>query len=164
VELGGEGRGFLPLGSLVLAARLQASTIVAGDPARVPFSKRYFLGGSFYLRGWSRYEVSPLDEEGRPIGGLSVMDFSGEVRVPVSRPASMIVVGFVDGGNVWNGGWTLKPADFRWDAGVGVRYLTPVGAIRVDVARQLTPIPNLFVNGAPSTRTWRLHFNLGHTF
>ena len=37
-------------------------------------------------------------------------------------------------------------------------------AIRVDLARQLTPIPNLFINGAPSTRTWRLHFNLGHTF
>ena len=164
VELGGEGRGFLPLGSMVLAARLQASTIVSGQPALVPFSKRYFLGGSFHLRGWSRYEVSPLDEEGRPIGGRSVLDFSGELRMPVPRPASMILVGFVDGGNVWAGGWTLKPDDLLWAAGVGVRYLTPVGAIRVDVARQLTPIPNLFINGAPSTRTWRLHFNLGHTF
>ena len=80
------------------------------------------------------------------------------------RPASTILVAFLDGGNVWNGGWTIKPGDLRWAAGVGVRYLTPIGAIRVDVARQLTPIPNLFINGAPSTRTWRLHFNLGHTF
>ena len=164
VELGGEARGFLPLGSMVLAGRLQASTIVAGDPALVPFSKRYFLGGSFHLRGWSRYEVSPLDEAGRPVGGHSVLDFSGEIRVPVPRLASAVLVGFVDGGNVWNGGWTLKPGELRWDAGVGLRYLTPIGAIRVDVARQLTPIPNLLINGEPSTRRWRLHFNLGHTF
>ena len=76
----------------------------------------------------------------------------------------MMLVAFLDGGNVWRGGVTLMPGDLRWAAGVGLRYLTPVGAIRMDFARQLAPIPNLFINGAPSTRTWRLHFNLGHTF
>jgi len=164
VEFGGEGRGFLPLGRAVLATRLQASTIVSRQPELVPFSKRYFLGGSVHLRGWNRYEVSPLDDEGRPIGGRSLLDFSSELRVPVARPASMMLVAFLDGGNVWRGGVTLMPGDLRWAAGAGLRYLTPVGAIRMDFARQLTPIPNLFINGAPSTRTWRIHFNLGHTF
>ena len=163
-EFGGEGRGFLPLGPAVLAVRLEASTIVSRQPELVPFSKRYFLGGSVHLRGWSRYEVSPLDAQGRPIGGRSLLDFSTELRVPIRRPASLGLVGFLDGGNVWRGGVTIMPGDLRWAAGVGLRYLTPVGAVRVDLARQLTPIPNLFINGAPSTRTWRLHFNLGHTF
>lgn len=164
VELGGEGRGFMPIGPVVLAARLEASTIVSKEPMLVPFSKRYFLGGSAHLRGWSRFEVSPLDPEGRPVGGRSVLGFAGELRVPVPRPASLALVGFVDGGNVWANGLTFKPDDLRWAAGIGVRYMTPVGAIRIDLARQLTPIPNLFINGEPSTRRWRLHFNLGHTF
>jgi outer membrane protein assembly complex protein YaeT len=164
VEFGGEGRGFLPVGPAVLAMRLQATTIVSRQPELVPFSKRYFLGGSVHLRGWSRYEVSPLDDEGRPIGGRSLLDFSAELRAPIPRPAAMSLVGFLDGGNVWRGGVTIMPGDLRWAAGVGLRYLTPVGAIRVDLARQLTPIPNLFINGAPSTKTWRIHFNLGHTF
>ena len=163
-EIGGETRAFFPVRSIVLGARLQANTIVARDPARVPFSKRYFLGGSSHLRGWSRFEVSPLDEEGRPVGGRSVIDFSAEARIPLPRPASMGVVGFIDGGNVWSEGWAFRPGDLRWAAGVGLRYLTPVGPLRVDLARQLTPIPNLFVNGAPSTKRWRLHFNLGHSF
>ena len=162
-EFGGEGRGFLPVGPAVLATRLEASTIVSRQPELVPFSKRYFLGGSVHLRGWSRYEVSPLDAEGRPIGGRSLLDFSTELRLPVRQP-SLSVVGFLDGGNVWRGGVTFMPGDLRWAAGVGLRYLTPVGAVRVDLARQLTPISNLVINGVPSRRTWRLHFNLGHTF
>ncbi|HXT68363.1 MAG TPA: BamA/TamA family outer membrane protein [Vicinamibacterales bacterium] len=164
IEIGGEGRGFLPLGPMVFGVRAQAGTIASRNVSLVPFSKRYFLGGSAHLRGWSRFEVSPLDDEGRPIGGRTVLDLSAELRVPLPRPASLGLVGFVDGGNVWAGGFEIKPRDLRWAAGIGLRYLTPVGAIRIDLARQLTPIPNLLINGAPSTKRWRLHFNLGHTF
>jgi outer membrane protein assembly factor BamA len=163
-EFGGEARAFVPAGRVVLAARLQASTIVARDPMRVPFSKRYFLGGSSHLRGWSRFEVSPLDEEGRPVGGRSVLDFSAEARIPLPKPQALSLVTFIDGGNVWSGGREFQPGDLRWAAGLGLRYLTPVGPLRIDLARQLTPIPNLFINGAPSTKRWRLHFNLGHSF
>ena len=42
----------------------------------------------------------------------------------------MMLVAFLDGGNVWRGGVTLMPGDLRWAAGAGLRYLTPVGAIR----------------------------------
>ena len=79
-EVSGEARGFLPFGRVVLGARLHASTIAAGDPTRVPFSKRYFLGGSSHLRGWSRFEVSPLSGSGLPIGGDSMLAFSEEIR------------------------------------------------------------------------------------
>ena len=52
----------------------------------------------------------------------------------------------------------------RYDAGVGLRYLTPIGPVRVDFARQLTPIPNLLVDGVPETKHWRIHFSLGQAF
>jgi outer membrane protein assembly complex protein YaeT len=163
-EIGGEVRGFVPVGRIVLAGRLRASAITTSDPTLVPFSKRYFLGGSSSIRGWSRFEISPLDAEGRPIGGFSMLDFSGEVRVPLPRPRSLGLVGFVDGGNVWSEGWSIQGSDLVWAAGVGVRYLTPIGALRVDFATQLTPIERLVINGEPSTRRWRIHFNIGHSF
>ena len=50
------------------------------DPGNVPFSKKYFLGGATSIRGWGRYEVSPLSESGLPIGGNSMLAFSAEVR------------------------------------------------------------------------------------
>jgi len=67
---------------VVLASRLQFGTIwpVGGDQANVPFSKKYFLGGAASLRGWGRYEVSPLSGSGLPIGGDSLVSFSEELR------------------------------------------------------------------------------------
>jgi outer membrane protein insertion porin family len=86
------------------------------------------------------------------------------VRFPLPRPAALGGVVFVDAGNVWSGGRTIKPRDLRWASGIGLRYLTPIGALRVDLAYQLTPIEGLIINGEPSVRRWRIHFNLGHTF
>ena len=48
--------------------------------------------------------------------------------------------------------------------GPGLRYLTPIGPVRVDFARQLNPIPGLLVDGVPETRHWRIHFSLGQAF
>jgi len=164
VEVGGEVRGFAPVGPAVLAARVRAGTIASADPLSIPFSKRYFLGGSSNLRGWSRFEVSPMDADGRPIGGRSVLDLSMEARIPlpVSRPIGIVV--FADAGNVWADDWTFEPGDLRWAAGAGLRYLTPIGPLRLDAAWQLTPIAGLVVNGKPATRMWRVHFNIGHSF
>jgi outer membrane protein insertion porin family len=161
-EVGGELRGFLPLGSVVLAGRVRAATIAAADPATIPFSKRYFLGGSTSVRGWGRFQISPLNADGLPIGGRSVLDMSLEARVPVTRSIGAVV--FADAGNVWRDQWTLDTGDLRWAAGAGLRYLTPVGAIRLDAAWQLTPIAGLIGNGEPLTRRWRVHFSIGQAF
>ena len=50
------------------------------------------------------------------------------------------------------------------DAGLGIRYTTPVGPLRFDFGYQLNPIEGLLVNGAPQTRQWRLHFSIGQAF
>jgi outer membrane protein assembly complex protein YaeT len=161
-EVGGEVRGFVPIGPIVAAARARASTLVAKDPLTVPFAKRYFLGGSASLRGWGRFQVSPLNPDGLPIGGRSVLEFSTELRIPVRGPISAVL--FVDGGNVWAGPSIGDLNDLRWDVGAGLRYRTPVGPLRVDFGRQLTPIDGLVVNGTLATRQWRLHFNIGQSF
>jgi outer membrane protein assembly factor BamA len=160
-----DGRHYLPLSNrLVLASHLQMANIAApaGDPAAVPFSKRFFLGGATSIRGWGRYEVSPLSDSGLPIGGDSLLLFSSELRSRIH--GNFGGVAFVDLGNVWAGSWAINPGDLRYAIGAGLRYQTPVGPVRFDYGYQLNPIPGLVVNGTPQTRRWRLHFSIGQAF
>ena len=164
-ELTGEGRVYQSVGNgLILAAKVRGGSIDAqGDPqVRVPFFKRYFLGGATNLRGWGRYEVAPLSGFGLPIGGHTFMTFSTEARFPIWGDLGGVL--FLDGGNVWNDAWDFNLGDLRYDVGPGLRYLTPIGPIRLDVGYQLNPIPNLLVNGEPQARRFRFHFSIGQAF
>ena len=87
---------------------------------------------------------------------------SAELRAPIWRDFS--AVAFADAGNVWTDAWTVKVSDLRYDIGPGLRYHTPVGALRVDVGFQLNPIPGLIVNGEPEPRHFRVHFSIGQSF
>jgi outer membrane protein assembly complex protein YaeT len=153
---------------VVFANRLQAGSIdgigrsLAADTRRVPFSRRYFLGGSPSLRGWGRLQVSPLSGSGLPIGGLSMLEWNSELRVAATR--SLSLVAFVDAGNVWARSWQIEPGDLRVAAGPGLRYRTPIGPVRADFGYQLTPIEGLLVDGEPEKRRWRVHFSIGQAF
>ncbi len=149
---------------VVMAARVQAGSIApdGGAPDRVPFAKRYFLGGSTSLRGWGRYEVSPLSGSGLPLGGFSMFQASVEARIRLFGQLGAVV--FLDGGNVWDDEWRLRLNDLRYSAGPGLRYLSPVGPIRIDLGYQLNPIPGLLVDGEPEGRRWRVHFSIGQAF
>jgi len=158
-------RRYQPIGQrLVVAARLQAGTIdpAGGDQRNIPFSKLYFLGGAESLRGWGRYEVSPLSESGYAIGGDSVLEFSAELRAALRGRIGAVL--FLDAGNVWADAWDVRPGDLRYAIGPGFRYQTPIGPLRFDVGYQLNPIAGLLVDGAPQTRRWRLHFSIGQAF
>ena len=161
----GEARHYLSLARrLVLANRISAGTIDArGDlDLNVPFYKRYFLGGASSIRGWGRFEVSPLSGFGLPIGGHTSLDGSSEVRMPVRGKIG--AVAFLDYGNVWMNTWDFNLGDLRYAVGPGLRYLTPIGPLRFDLGWQLTPIDNLRVNGDPERRHWRVHFSIGQAF
>jgi outer membrane protein assembly complex protein YaeT len=168
-----EGRYYRTLaGRAVLASRLQIGGLDglgrARDPlderrlTHVPFAKRFFLGGSTSVRGWGRFEVSPLSGSGLPIGGRSMFEASTELRVPVWGNLSM--VGFVDAGNVWDEAWQYELGDLRYAVGPGIRYQTPIGPVRADFGYQLTPIEGLLVEGEPEPRQWRIHFSIGQAF
>ncbi len=159
-----DGRHYLSFSdTLVLASRLQAGNIrpVGNEPRNVPFSKKYFLGGATSLRGWGRYEVSPL-ASGLPIGGNSMIAFSEELRATLRGNFGGVL--FLDAGNVWADSFGFNLGDLRYAVGPGLRYQTPVGPIRFDFGYQLNPTPNLFVNGSPQKRRFRLHFSIGQAF
>jgi len=149
---------------IVAAGQARIGSIDAlGDPeTKVPFFKRYFLGGATNLRGWGRYEVSPLSGQGLPIGGHSFLNFSTEVRASLWRSLGAVI--FLDGGNVWANRWSFDVNDMRYDVGPGLRYQTPIGPLRADLGYQLNPIPGLVVNGQPEARRFRFHFSIGQAF
>jgi outer membrane protein assembly complex protein YaeT len=164
LEATAEARHFQPVGrSLVIANRVRVGAIGSAGPLalNVPFFKRYFIGGTTSLRGWGRFEVAPLSGSGLPLGGHRMLEMSSELRLTGFK--SLALVAFVDAGNVWtephNEAWTLKA-----DAGPGLRYATPIGPLRVDLAFQLTPIDGLLVDGKPEDRHWRLQFSIGQAF
>ena len=160
-----DGRQYLPIGrNLVAATRVQFGNITPAnsDPADVPFAKKYFLGGATSLRGWGRFEVSPVGESGLPLGGNSMLAGTEELRFSISGNLGAVL--FADAGNVWVDRSSLSLSDLRYDVGPGLRYQTPVGPIRFDFGYQLNPIPGLLVNGAPQTRRWRIHFSIGQAF
>jgi outer membrane protein insertion porin family len=173
-ELTLEGRVYKKIASrAVVALRARSGTIAStavlegpeGVPLvdePVPFYKRYFLGGATSLRGWGRYEVSPLSASGLPIGGQSFASFSTEVRVSIVGNLSGVL--FLDGGNVWRDPWEFHLNELRYDLGPGLRYNTPIGPIRVDFGFQLNPIPGLLVNGEEQKRPFRVHFSIGQAF
>jgi outer membrane protein insertion porin family len=160
-----EGRYYQSIRNRAVAAiRVRAGTINSSglEAIEIPFFKRYFLGGATTLRGWGRYEVSPLSGAGLPIGGFSMLNFSTELRVPIVGKLNGVV--FMDGGNVWSDPWEFNLNDMRYDVGPGLRYDTPVGPFRIDFGFQLNPIDGLIVNGAPQTRAMRVHFSIGQAF
>ena len=155
-----DGRAYVPIGRSVFAAKVRAGGI---HPARkgAPFFKRYFLGGSTTLRGWGRYEVSPL-RRGLVIGGLGFLELTGEVRFPLRGRLSG--VGFLEGGQVVEDAWSSELWKLRGDVGAGLRYATPIGPIRVDLGWQLNPIPGLLIAGEEQARPWRIHVSVGQAF
>jgi outer membrane protein assembly complex protein YaeT len=163
-SLAADGRHYLPISDrLVIASRAQIGNLrpFGNEAANVPFSKRYFLGGATTVRGWGRFEISPLID-GLPIGGDSLLAFSEELRATLRGNLGGVL--FVDAGNVWAESFGFKLGDLRYAVGPGLRYQTPVGPVRFDVGYQINPLPGLLVNGASQTRRFRFHFSIGQAF
>jgi outer membrane protein assembly complex protein YaeT len=159
-----DGRHYLPItDAIVFASRLQIGNIrpVGNDPSNVPFGKKFFLGGATSIRGWGRYEVSPL-VDGQPVGGNSMIAISEELRATLRGNFGGVL--FLDAGNVWPDSLGFDLRDLRYAIGPGLRYQTPIGPIRLDFGYQLNPTPDLLVNGSPNFRRWRLHFSIGQAF
>jgi outer membrane protein insertion porin family/translocation and assembly module TamA len=162
-EFVGELRGYLPLASrVVVASRARAGTLAGPSASLIPFYKRYFVGGSNSVRGWGRYQVSPLTPSGDPIGGRTLLELSTEARFGIRGKLGGVI--FVDAGNSWIEAWSVRFRDLRWAVGPGLRYDTPVGPMRVDLGFQVNPIDGLVIDGEKATRTWRVHFSIGHAF
>lgn len=123
----------------VVAGRVAGGSIVGADLTDIPATRRFYSGGGGSVRGYAYQGIGPKAADGDPIGGLSYMEANAEVRIGVTEKIG--VVPFIDVGAV-STGTALEGAEFQAGAGVGVRYKTPFGPLRVDFAIPLNPGPN----------------------
>lgn len=95
----------------------------------VPVYERFYLGGINSLRGLR--EVGPKDPlTGDVIGGLTMLNFNTEFVFPLLKTAGLRGVVFFDTGNAWESGYHIS--DMRKTAGVGVRWYSPIGPLRLE--------------------------------
>ncbi|HTV03408.1 MAG TPA: BamA/TamA family outer membrane protein, partial [Luteitalea sp.] len=128
----------------------------------LPAAERFFAGGDNTVRGFAQDrlgEPATLDRNGLPTGGNALLIFNSEVRVPVWR--GLIAAGFIDAGNIFLRVSDLDLGGIRGAAGFGVRYLSPIGPIRVDLGFKLAR--QSFANGSREGRT-ALHITVGQAF
>ena len=123
-----------------------------GSTSRLPIDYRFYVGGDTTVRGFSWGEAGPKDKDGDPEGANREMIFNFELGYDVNRMLRLI--GFVDVG----GGWWDKYqiGDMRKSAGVGLRVLTPMGPIRLDLGWKLDR------RTGESSSEW--HFGMGSYF
>lgn len=135
----GQGRAYLPLDSdarFVAAGRLRLGTLVGAEVQDVPAETRFYAGGGGSVRGYGFQAIGPFDAEDVPLGGRSLIDSSIEARWRYNNRIG--VVAFVDAGNVSDEEYP-RFENLRVGAGLGARYMTPAGPIRVDVGTPLNP-------------------------
>jgi translocation and assembly module TamA len=122
---------------IVAAARLGAGMIAGADLEDVPAPDRFLAGGGGSVRGYAFRSVGPLIGDDR-IGGLSVVEMSGELRMRLTETIG--IVPFVDAAFVSSDSLFGGDSEAVVGAGLGLRYYTPIGPIRLDVAIPLNEL------------------------
>jgi len=161
---------FLSLGEgkvLALGARLGAiepvEPVAGAEGDRllsVPLDERFFAGGRSTHRAFPRFGLGidgetrvREDDDREPIGGNGLVLLNLEYRFPLFSAVGGSV--FVDSGNVWRD-WRDVDGRFRNGVGFGVRYLSPIGPLRLDVGFKL--------DRKPAESEFEIHFSFGNPF
>jgi len=134
-------RGYVPLlGGAVLAAHARYGAIW-GD---IPPTERFFAGGAISQRGFSErrlapFAADPMSNRTVPYGGAGLIETGVEARVPITKIRTMPlgVAVFLDGGDVTETPAELDPSNLHWALGAGLRLMTIVGPVRLDVGYRL---------------------------
>lgn len=138
----------------IIAARAAFGSIVGGELDEIPATRRFFAGGGGSVRGYEFRSLSPRDAFGRPTGGRSLIEGSLEARIRITETIG--VVPFVDVGQAFSGPFPDRSEKLRVGAGLGLRYYTALGPIRIDVA---TPLDR-----RRGERPYALYVSIGQAF
>jgi outer membrane protein insertion porin family len=138
----------------VLSARLEAGYGFGWADDPLPLFERFYLGGPNTFRGVKFRRISPQDDAGNRVGGTS--ELLGNVEYIVPLPLNIRLAGFFDIGNVYGFGATFDPTDTREAAGVGVRWFSPFGPIRIDYG--------ILLDRREGEDAGAVHFSVGSPF
>ena len=138
-----------------------------GDTEKVPISERFFAGGAYTIRGYEERKVGPVDSNGDPLGGASMIVGNIEYTYPLF--SFLKVAAFYDIGNVWekmgdifssqDGDGGINSGGLKSAFGIGLRINTPIGPIMLDYG-----IPMDKASGENTKGSGRFHFSASHGF
>ncbi|WP_442680393.1 autotransporter assembly complex protein TamA [Sphingomonas sp. ASY06-1R] len=129
-----DASGYQPLGDrVVIAGRVRFGSITGVSRDSIAPSRRFYSGGGGSVRGYGYQKIGPVDVDNDPVGGRSLNEFALEARV---RFGAFGVVPFLDAGNLYDSSLP-KLTGLRYGTGLGVRYYSSFGPIRVDVGTPL---------------------------
>jgi len=145
--------------AFVLSARIGLASTFGPEAPLLPLPERFFAGGDYGPRGFPVDGVGPqvLGTDGKlyPTGGNALVLGGAELRYNLTR--AFQVASFVDTGNVYPEVADVALGELRWSAGLGLRYRTPVGPIRLDWGYVLDPQPG-------DEKRYHFHLSIGHAF
>lgn len=128
-------------GNVVLAGRTRIGSIPGTALANIAPSRRFYAGGGGSVRGYGYQEIGPRDSANDPSGGRSLLEFGLEARVGTGLfGGALQLVPFIDAGSV-SAATTPTFRDMQYGAGLGLRYKTGFGPIRIDIGTPLNPRP-----------------------
>jgi translocation and assembly module TamA len=146
LDLTGNGRSVLALRGLV-------GEVSGAGVFGLPPDQRFYAGGSGTVRGYRYQSIGPQFADGKPTGGTAISAGTVEFRQRIL--GNYGVVAFVDAGQVSNTGVPFSQG-YRIGAGIGARYYTSIGPIRLDVAVPL--------NKEPGGDSFELYIGIGQAF
>jgi outer membrane protein assembly complex protein YaeT len=151
-----EAKKYIEIGwQTVFASRLKLGFGDAiGSDKNYPLFERFYAGGEKSVRGYGRRRLGPLSASDDPLGGLSLLEGSLELRRPIWKELSGAV--FIDFGQVSKRSFDLPVEKLQFSTGFGLSYATPVGPVRLDVGFPFKTPPN--------DKPWQIHFSIGAYF
>ena len=131
----GDTTFYIPLfWEFVVAPHFEAGYVNKTKDKKLPDYEKFYLGGIGSLRGFERDDLAPRDEDGNPIGGDKYVQFNLDLTFPLLKEQGVYGGVFFDAGRVYadDEDPELNPADLRKSAGLGIRWLSPVGPVRLE--------------------------------
>jgi len=128
-----------------LLVRLQMGGTATNDYASIPSSLRYYAGGDQSVRGYDYQSLAPKDDKDERVGGRYLMTRSLEYQYRFAE--KWRVAAFVDQGNAFD---QLKIPSLKTGVGLGLRWISPLGPLRLDIAHAMDV-----------EKGFRLHFSMG---
>ncbi len=156
LRLDARASGYLPLDAekrWVLAGRTRVASILSEELRLVPASERLYSGGGASVRGYAEDYIGFFDDDG-PEGGRGAFEIGVELRGPVYGDFGFVL--FVEGGAISRSPAPNFSANFQSAAGFGLRYASPVGPIRVDVAAP--------IEARERDDPFQIYFSIGQAF
>ncbi|HEV8585059.1 MAG TPA: outer membrane protein assembly factor BamA [Methylomirabilota bacterium] len=138
----------------ILSGRVEGGYGFGFGDERLPVFERFYLGGPNSIRSFKVRQISPIDETGTRIGGTT--EVLGNVEYIVPLPFDLRVAAFFDVGNVYGFRTKFDLTDTREAAGLGVRWVSPFGPVRVDYGLNL--------DKRPGEKSGNFHFSVGSPF